>query len=507
MKINLDDLIPEGMKLDVAASPQTEWSKYQTDFFGAVQDTGDNLVLEAVAGSGKTTTILEAMKRLGTKNVLFLAFNKSIQMELQARVPMGVTTKTLNALGHGVLSSRLQGGKLNSYKPHNILKEMLNDEVYRDYGFPLARILCMARHDGIGIRTDLSRETWEQFLLGGDMYVEASDAPRFAEILRRAFATMLDEYTTNFDFDDQLYMPIFHNMTFPQFDVVFIDEAQDLSYINHCQLVALQKRGARIIAVGDSRQAIYAFRGADSRSMANLADRFDARTLPLSICYRCDRLVVDEAKRLVPYIESAPTAAEGIITRHDEYPATASYEPKAMIMCRNNAPLMRLACQFLKERVPCHIIMDFAKELTKLIERMGVPTTVELSVKLEAWRKRETEKAISLRREHLIPIIDDKVDCILPFCEEFDYAIQVKGAIQNLTESKQGPRLSSIHKAKGLEADHAYILRPDLMPSQRALKKFQEYGDDSDLVQEDNLRYVAITRAKHHLHYLPGREQ
>jgi len=503
--INLEDLIPENMKaIEVPKFVQENkpWSMYQSAFFNHVEKTSENLVLEAVAGSGKTTTILEAMRRLKTSNVLFLAFNKSIQMELASRVPPGVTTKTLNALGHGIISPHLTNRKINSYKPQNILRAMLKDDVYKEYGWELAKVLSSARTHGIGVRTSLDFDTWYDFLMNSPMFIPDGMDEKFAEILRLAFDKMLAEWKENFDFDDQLYIPIFMNYTFPKFDVVFIDEAQDLSYINHMQLQKLSERGARIIAVGDSRQAIYGFRGADQRSMSNLADKFSATTLPLSICYRCGKSIVRHAQSIVPYIEFADTQIEGTIITHDEYPPSASYEHKSMIICRNNAPLFSLALQFLRERVPCYMVMDIGKDLEKLIDRMGASSAAQLKDRLIKWRDDEIEKLKAKHRDHLIPMVEDKVDCLLPFCEEYQFVLQIKSALQQLTASTFGPRLSSVHKAKGLEADHVYILRPDLMPSQQAIRA-QLDGNDAPMMQEENLRYVAITRAKAFLHYLP----
>jgi superfamily I DNA/RNA helicase len=61
------------------------------------------------------------------------------------------------------------------------------------------------------------------------------------------------------DFDDQIYMPTLFGGSWPQFPLVMIDEAQDLSPINHAMLSKLVKH--RLIAVGDPYQSIYGFRG------------------------------------------------------------------------------------------------------------------------------------------------------------------------------------------------------------------------------------------------------
>lgn len=70
--------------------------------------------------------------------------------------------------------------------------------------------------------------------------------------------------------------------------------------------------------------------------------------------------------------------------------------------------------------------------------------------------------------------------------------------IKNLFESGKGVTLSTIHKAKGLEAEKVYILALDLMPHPIALKS----GKDWVLEQEKNMKYVAITRSKFELVYI-----
>lgn len=506
-KFTLDDLeasIPDNMKLAGSDKPTLPWSKYQEDIFTAGTTTDANMSIEAVAGSGKTTTILELMRRLGTANVLFLAFNKSIQQELATRVPMGVNTATFNALGHRILTRKTNTRRVDSYKTLNILRDTLQPHVYKDLGWDLARLIGNAKHNGLGIRSTLTLDTWIDFVDASNIMFEA-DTDVVAGLAQHVFNICIDSAADCFDFDDQLYMPIYWDMTFPQYDVVFSDEAQDLSPIQQMQLQMLSKRGARQIAVGDSHQAIYAFRGADSKSMSRLRTLFDATLYPLSICYRCDRLIVEHAQHLVPHIRYRGGAPDGEIVHHETMPDPADFVGTSMVMCRNNAPLMSLALRFLQQRVPCYIVMDFAKDLIKLVDKMNATDTKSLAHKLQKWHEAEVRKAEEKKRYHLIALLDDKLESLLPFCDEYKFSAQVKEAINHLTRSTEGPRLSTVHKAKGLEADHAYILRPDLLPSPWALQA-AERGDESALEQERNLEYVAITRAKHILHYLPPGE-
>lgn len=91
-----------------------------------LENDNPNLIINACAGSGKTTTLVETLYRIKDSNpfvkCLFLAFNKKIQLELESRIPTGVVAKTTHSLGLSTL------GKVNvdNWKVPNILKEMLN---------------------------------------------------------------------------------------------------------------------------------------------------------------------------------------------------------------------------------------------------------------------------------------------------------------------------------------------------------------------------------------------
>lgn len=500
--MNIDDLIPAGM----ATPPEEpEWSKYQLDIFSAVENTQDNLSIEAVAGSGKSTTIVAASKRLpmSSKN-LFLAFNKAIVTELSAKLPYSVDCKTMNSLGHGLLMRKLksqgQSPKLNMYKLNDVARTVLSDEQHEEYGTDLRRLVSLARANAVGIRTPLDPRVFLDMLGDYDVEIphqyEQLACRQAVEVMRKCMHLV----TSEFDFDDQLYMPVLWEMAFPAYDTVFIDEAQDLSTIQHLMLDRLAERGARIIAVGDSRQAIYGFRGADGASMTKLAEHFSMNLLPLSISYRCCKAVVEEAQKIVYHIEASPSAIDGEVVYAEQVPLPTEFEGTAMVLCRTNAPLFSLALSFLKHKVPCHLMSNFGQGIVKFVREFNVKTTDELHDALTKWLKTEKPKAEEKGWHGKAQLIQDKYDTLLPFCEEFEFKIQVVAALQQLISSNSGVKLATIHKAKGLEAKTVYILRPDLLPAPFA-------KSESARVQEMNLKYVAVTRAQEKLIFLPEEQE
>jgi len=86
-------------------------SKYQKDIFKFILNDNKNGLISAVAGSGKTTTLIQSLEIIpDDKSVLFLAFNKSISEEISKRVPKNkyIDVKTVHSFGYSVLSSNIE---------------------------------------------------------------------------------------------------------------------------------------------------------------------------------------------------------------------------------------------------------------------------------------------------------------------------------------------------------------------------------------------------------------
>jgi len=101
--MNLDDLLKDS-SIEAKAETGKQWSEYQKAVFTHIRESRKSRIVEAVAGSGKTTTIVEGMKYLPQgSSALFLAFNRAIADELGQRVPAGVQASTFHALGVYIL--------------------------------------------------------------------------------------------------------------------------------------------------------------------------------------------------------------------------------------------------------------------------------------------------------------------------------------------------------------------------------------------------------------------
>jgi len=464
-------------------------------------------IVEAVAGSGKTFTIVNALDLIDPiLSIAFLAFNKSIADELKKKVPSYVQAMTMNGMGHRAVTKRFgRFLKLDGRKIRNIARQSMAGIDFQDHGDEICKLVSLAKAHGIAPSTMSqytslmpdSMETWKMLIDKFDVDVKSTDIAYVIPFVRMVLqASIMDSNTI--DFDDQLYLPVIMNMPLQQYDWLFVDEAQDVSVIQRALIRKALKPNGRLVAVGDRNQAIYGFRGADSSSLDNIAKDFNAVTLPLSISYRCPKQVVMYAKEIVPQIESAETAPDGEVLSYPSY-SHEDFESQDMVVCRNTAPLIKLAYKLISRGVPVKVLgREIGTGLVKLIDKLRPKGIAGLRDNLYKWKSGETEKLLAKGEEDRIQGIEDRYDTLMTFIEDSSAKTvpDLKRIISDMFNSK-GHKLTlcTIHKSKGLEANRVFILEPDLMPSKWARQEWQKE-------QEANLQYVAYTRAKESLIFI-----
>lgn len=480
----LDEIIPAQPSL----SRERVWSPFQTAVFDAIKKSDEDILIQAVAGSGKTTTILKGMEYVRGSS-LFMAFNKAIAADILTRTDKGVV-KTLNALGHGIMKAKNPRGELDSRKVLDILKTLLMAEDFKEYGFTLSRVIGLAKNNAFGIERSTTSQDFSDLTDSYQMDIPADRLEEMAFLAMEAFHRSTLSFD-KFDFDDQLYLPILNDWDFPSFDNVFVDEAQDLSPIQHAMLGRLKERGSRIIAVGDRHQAIYGFRGASHDSMDILKRLFDMKELPLSITYRCGTAIVKAARAYCDTIQAASAAASGQVLNSEEDPEIFT---NSLILCRNNAPLFKAILKHVRAKEPCQVLSNFLESFQGFVRRFKSVYTADLLTKLDKWYEKEVTAAKEKGFRGKVAGLTDRYETVRLLAKDYRLTDDMVRMVKGLGDVRTGPVFATIHKAKGLEHERVYILRPDLMPASYALTA-------EALLQEDNLSYVAITRAKDALTY------
>jgi superfamily I DNA/RNA helicase len=309
------------------------------------------------------------------------------------------------------------------------------------------------------------------------------------------------------DFDDMIYMPVALGLPVPSYSNVFVDEAQDL---NRCQIELVMKMvkkpNGRIIAVGDPKQSIYGFRGADTEAMPRIREALNATVMPLSVCYRCPTSHLELAREIVPHIEAAPNAIEGEIDSIgvDAFSDSITKETnEPMVLCRTNAPLISYAIRLIKQGKKAHVRgADIGNFLRGLVIGFQSYSLSEFNSKVDEWENAQLEQLEKRRASNAVKdTIIDYADVLRAFAEQCANPFDIVKMIDRIfSDDVDGTVFSSVHRAKGLEAETVYIIRPDQLPLIR--KDQQEW----ELVQEMNLKYVALTRSKNRLVFVNEKE-
>ena len=504
-----------------------EYSDYQLDIFDAVEHGDDNIAINAVAGSGKTTTIVAACKRLNAseRDVIFLAFNKLIVEELKGKLKNYAYVSTLHSFGFSILKRlynqpkygmyiKVDDWKYQKYVKDNVfsLSNIItpDTDAAKVFGFAcnVDKLYTLARINLIEYNeNDLSQLRNlcdEHNLLTLFDEVEVCN-----ELLKTAYRMPRD---LTIDFTDMIVLPLFHKDMIPTYKYVFIDECQDLSRAQRELMLCAAKNG-RFIAVGDRNQAINGFAGADCSSFDKIADQPNTIELPLSVNYRCGTNMVRLAQEIVPHIQAHKGAIKGDVF-HVKQLSKDLFKENDMVLCRTSAPLVGLCMKLIESGITAVVKgKDIAQDLKNLIANAN---TRDIKALL-AYLEEEKQKCINIIKEQRkcddamaknaakYLNLEDRCKCIENICM---YSIkdttQLKTYINKIFSDENienAVMLSTAHKSKGLEANRVMILLPNKLPLKYPhQQRWQE-------VQEMNLKYVALTRARKELIFVDLTEQ
>jgi DNA helicase-2/ATP-dependent DNA helicase PcrA len=538
----------------------------QHAIFTFVREGKANGIIDAVAGAGKTTTIIECARHIPETavNVLFCAFNKSIQKEIAERLSerglTNVVVKTVHALGWQLLTSNGQTGKAievdeskydklikssdiqNLLRPHyetimriNGLKpELADEDKYEAFAIRSLRFNITRRLININqkFRATLTKATISDFKnlvthfgIFNDLEIKKAGFDRELEcyfscsMLLLKVGNDLSQQTMIMDFTDMIYLPYEWKLQSPvKYDFLFVDECQDLS---KAQLAVALKYGherTRILSVGDPRQSIYGFTGADIESFENVKKFTLATPLPLTTCFRCPKKVIELARSIRADIIGTKTE-EGNVSSITPDKIIELAKPDDLIISRLRAPLLILVFGFIDKDRKVQIHEDEVKEIIREIRNLFKQEELHINLLTSQGGFQELKKVVLKRLEWIIrkdaERIINPIERSLHIESEVEYLKQkleflhrkyeqwklqcptVSDIIEKIrtyvSASSNSVKLATIHRAKGLENDRVFILSYDELPLQHLEQKAWER------VQELNLKYVAVTRAKQEL--------
>jgi superfamily I DNA/RNA helicase len=473
------------------------------------QTTNQNILIDAKAGSGKTTLLLDIVE-LCDKRTLFLAFNKTIQEEIQQKLEERKLGQgkalTLHSLGLQCLRASQKPFEIKQNKNFDLVKilQKREERIFKSMRWEKKVKTTMTLIDMFDVcRMFLETDFDSVANISEDMGNFVHDHPRLPYLWEKFLEVAAESYAQQkilIDFLDMLYLPVKWKLDVP-IDPYYLlmDEVQDFSFLQHkfIDLLLEKTNIERWAAVGDTKQSIYLFCGAFSKSFEMFRQKENVVQLDLTTCYRCPKKVIDSANEVFDIIDYGKEE-EGIVEHIQNY---LQIKPNSMVICRNSRPLIEVYFKLLAANKPAYIKGDdILSNLIKFLKPHSYKTIKEtyrdLNKELQTLERDKTEQG-------RIKYYRFEEDCLIFkilkenfFCTEADTINTVLNKLKGIfLQKEEGVMLCTIHKAKGLENDVVYILNENLIPQKFAKTKEQ-------LSQEENLRYVARTRAKKELYFL-----
>jgi len=488
------------------------WSDQQEAifaWFGGAREK-ENLVVRARAGTGKTTTIIEALKHINWtigagERGLVCAYNKRIAEELTIKLKyvQKIEAKTLHSLGYALLRSTWgMGYKMDGKIERERVEKAIPLVGRRPYVWECitqtVKLVQFAKSADPFIDTDGLEDLAGRRGLDHADPTGEWDARWMARVATLALqASTVPDPAFRISFDDMIFVPAALAMGQPLYDWIIVDEAQDMSAAQLIVAKSALRSGGHMVIVGDDRQAIYGFRGADTGCIDRLKRELDAEEMGLNTTYRCPQGVVAVARKLVSDFRCPEGAPEGHVLKGTRADIMEKARPGDAILSRTNAPLVPLCLAFIRQGMPAKIEgRDIGKMLVERAKSKSLKsaTVEEFTLKLTKWSNKATSRALASGKaveEKLRNIEDVKetLEAIAENCETMDeFYERCTNLFADVDQdgTKQFVILSTVHKAKGLEWDRVFLLQSTLYCN----------GNRQDDLEEENIHYVAVTRSK-----------
>ena len=543
----------------------------QRAIYDFIEHGKGNGIIDAVAGAGKTTTLMACMVHTPNINdVIFCAFNRSIRDEIHKRLHRNkkdVRVCTIHSLGFQLL--RTNGKyKLDDNKFSKIIKdpEFINsieyelDKILSFHSCPsikelrsnssnmskeffdgrklMSVIVSRLLDINLKYRSTLTGSSMEEYekldnhfnffapphnnkknKLSDELWSVSYPNEFICYInAHQALITRGNEFALSkgiIDFTDQLYLPYIYNLTSKnKYGFVFVDECQDLSPAQLYVVKQYLRSDGRLLAVGDPYQAIYGFAGADCGSFQRIQDTFGCTSLGLTDCFRCPQTVIQLAQTIRPDIKGFKTEPGSVITilndKAEEYINSGD-----LVICRFRDPLLKLSMSLVNRNLKVKIhpdeldlfIGDYKKnfklnELKEILTEDTVEDFFELILQKGIRRiQRENKDVDPSLKEQIIINETGFLQETLEFLKLkfFDWQLNtIESILKRLKNMLSCPdndaiKISTIHRAKGLENKRVFILKYDSLPF------LGRCTQEWERIQEHNLHYVAVTRAKENL--------
>lgn len=442
---------------------------YIPEQLAVIHSTEDNIKVMAGAGTGKTATLVGLSEHRSSERMLYIAFNKAIQLEATGRFGKGnVECRTGHSIAYGIEAIKYRH-KLAPFVKAADLRSSLGMQ-YQDAFMALSTLNAYLYSADISVDEDHA-------MIAG---VKPVNRSKIANYANEIWKCMIDPNDGRVPMIHDGYLKLFHlhGHSFNGIDTVLMDEAQDA---NPVISAIIGNQSMRKIYVGDRNQSIYAFRGAE-----NAMDKIKAKEYALTSSFRFGQNIADVANLILQYTLGDSMRMKGLGGESDIREDRP--QGKYAYLARTNSSLFNAAIDAIDNDKTVGAIGG-----TKAMRLDLILDTYNLMIGDKTLIKNQTIKQF-VNYDEMKKLSSDMEDAeLMTLCSAVERHKNKTPYLIKKIESEVGEpaantdiTLSTAHRAKGLEFDHV-VLSED----------FEDPSDqDGVTIQSGNLLYVAITRAK-----------
>lgn len=503
--------------------------------------TGNNVIVKAGPGSGKTTSIkhvfVPALLSLGLMSGGAIAFNYKNAMDLKAAINSPfIACSTVHSALFGCLKSFMRvkvevasKAGFNKFKKRYmpampgkaeiILQAVLADkksdfkntgDVLRLVSLMKANALGLPGYPAINDTNAINAIISAHGLITANNDGTLPDSSELIDLAVSVFEASL-KATATVDFDDQIYFALYFNAPLPDWKFLVYDEGQDIKPIELEFLKRMDARGCQLVIVGDSDQAINQFTGCLSDALTDASNMLNAQVLPLPVSYRCSFTSASLANEIFPDSVIAWEGAKQGNTFQTDFPSFVQtlqeMDNSHGILSRTHKNIMPLALQFLakKKEFTYKGIADLVSKMERMLYHNAKKSAnlVDIIRGLQEYQAELESKHVNASTGAIKPWViavgetTESLCGLLAYCNEqgenLDHAKQYLKQLANCDKASNGPTLSTLHASKGLQWNDVYLLGE----LTSALAKTEE-----QVRAETCLKFVGVTRSSENVHYV-----
>jgi DNA helicase-2/ATP-dependent DNA helicase PcrA len=460
------------------------------------------ILLQARAGTGKTSTIIDLAKKLlqvkpeGRGRIAVFANRNSAEM--LPKLPSNCAGSTWHVFCKSMFRIRPYG-QPDNFKVSNIIRDIPGYNPWKEYtkeGKEKAKENAAALRELVGlVKNSILKPNMANVLdLIKHFGIIAPNPPEVLADHAIKVVDISDENTKVIDFDDMVRFPAIYDWVKPDSDWFISDETQDNTPIRTHIMNELMKMGCQVGGVGDDRQSIMGFAGADCDSMQHIIE-LGLKLMPLTINFRCGKNIIKEAQKIVPDIQAWENSPDGKIHYDTSKEGNIIKLLKSgdAVLARRNNEILPICFQLIKEGKKATIQgKDFATQIKGLIKSFKADDIQDFNDKIHAWY----DKQVKFRGEDENSMSAEKFGVLKYFADNAITMADIDKKIDGIFSDEASEyKLSTAHRAKGLEWDNVFIMN-------NANFKITRQKTTWGYRQEENLHYVAVTRAKKELTFL-----